>query len=482
MDGLVVVLRDTGHRQAGLPVLLPHERPEPVLEVLRRGFSGRLLRLYRMLQERLCREGGREPEPAYILLSGNDGGFARTGFHLGAQDKSHAAYVDLKQDWPLTGGWGAVDQIFPHELGHVIMRLLVGSLPPGGSNQVHAISVRTDPVLAFEEGFAEHLQVMAMDDPDAAPDTRALALDPAHLKHMDEQLRGYLHEMAGMARIEDGLVWVRRFPMWFSRVERVERYHAVKANRFARDPAVPDHLLDTPDPYAAYLIENIVPGGPDDRPRAPGRACSTEGFASTFFVRLVSMDATRRGDPEEGFCGQFGVGSADVSPVEKAYLKIFHVLGSAKPCTLRSFAAAYCAAFAKEAPALEAMLRKLLVGQEYQSAPQLWLANPWFLTGTSVWDQYRCAPRRHTFDLNAASATDLAGVPGVDRDLARRILERTPFADLAELGSVRGITAGALGRFREMSSLMPEVLAAAEEIEAGLLSSLPLILRSFGMV
>lgn len=514
---LLVVLRDTGQRgEDGLPVLLPDEGAGPVAEALLRGFSGRLLRLYRMIQERLCRqgEGGPEPEPevepepAYLVLSSNDGGFARSGFYLGAQKNSHTWYVDLKRGGPLTGAWGAVDQIFPHELGHVIMRRLAGRFPPGGANQVHAVPVRTDPSLAFDEGFAEHLQVMAMDDPDAAQDTKALARDPAPPRFMDEQLDGYCRELAGCradaTEAEAGPVpvpaggFMRRFPMWFGRVEQIQRYHAVKENRFARDPVLPDGLLDTPDPYSAYLAENIVPGGPGGRPRAPARAFFTEGFVSTFFVRLISRHEVRRDRPGGAAAGEEvpggaaageeerrarlgGVAGGGLSPLENAYLKVFHVLNAARPRSLEGFVAAYRAAFPEEAAALDTLLRELLHGQEHRPAPAIWLANPWFSTGTSVFDQYRCVPRPHTFDLNAASLADLVGVPGIDRDLARRIVELAPFESLSQLECVPGISGGVLRRFGEMAAIMPGTLASPEEIEAAFLSSLPLILRSFGI-
>ncbi len=70
-----------------------------------------------------------------------------------------------------------MDQIFPHELMHIIVRQLAGEPRVSGGNQVHAVGVRTDPVVAFNEGFAEHVQVLAVDDPAAAAETGALALD-----------------------------------------------------------------------------------------------------------------------------------------------------------------------------------------------------------------------------------------------------------------------------------------------------------------
>lgn len=62
----------------------------------------------------------------------------------------------------VTGGFGAVDQIYPHELAHVIYQQLAGARPPAYTSQIHAAGVRTDPITAFDEGFASHLQAMAI--------------------------------------------------------------------------------------------------------------------------------------------------------------------------------------------------------------------------------------------------------------------------------------------------------------------------------
>ena len=169
----LVVLTPTGTSQGGLPVLA-RRPPGEIDRILSRGFSGRLLRLYALEQEYLRRETGTAPEPAYLLLSTQQGGFPRFGFVLDSAPKPDTGYVDLHHSSTPAGRFGAMDQIFPHELLHIIARQLAGEPRESGANQVHAIGVRTDPVTAFQEGFAEHVQVMCVDDPDAHPATRAL--------------------------------------------------------------------------------------------------------------------------------------------------------------------------------------------------------------------------------------------------------------------------------------------------------------------
>lgn len=480
MPTLLSVVAPSGRKRDGLPVLVPDPGPDPAAaDVLLKGFSGRLLRLYAMVQERLHREGGPPPEPAYLLFSGEEGGFARKGFYLGDRDKRHAGYVDLRAGSPLTGRFGAVDQIFPHELGHVIHGQLAGEPPPGGCNQVHAISLRSDPVVAFAEGFAEHLQVMAVDDPDAEPDTKALAADSAAEERMNDHLDRYLAEVQAEPGPKGGLV--NGFLRWFPGVEQAERYFAVKGNRFAFEPSLPERLLGTDDPYRAYLIEGVVPGRPGDAPKSPARAFSTEGFVSTFFVRLVCSPEVRERPADDGLYAAFGVTAADVGPLENAYLKVLHAIRTGQTHTLLQFLASYRRAFPDEEGLLADILGELLSGQDARPAAPMWLACDRFSTGTSLFDQYRCAPRAHTFDLNAASAVDLVAVPGVNLELARSLLCRAPFADLQALAEVEGMTRATVERFRRMESRMAEVRSRPDEIVKDLFRAFGLILKSYGL-
>jgi hypothetical protein len=118
---MLVVLQPTGQVRNALPVLTPHREAAAVDRVLTHGFSGRLVRLYAMEQEYLGQATGVAPEPAYLLLSTRQGGFPQFGFYLDDQAKTSAGWVDLHRSSSLAGRFGAMDQIFPHELLHVIL-------------------------------------------------------------------------------------------------------------------------------------------------------------------------------------------------------------------------------------------------------------------------------------------------------------------------------------------------------------------------
>ncbi len=460
---LLVILDETGQSREGVPVLRLHPAASATRDALLHGFSLRWLRLFHLEQIYLHKKGDPAPEPVYLLLSSQEGGFPRFGFYLGDADKRHAAYVDLHRNSDVIGRLGAMDQIFPHELAHVMVQQLAGKPPTGGANQIHAIGVRTDPVIAFQEGFAESIQVMALDDPETNAASRAAAADTRARDAALAHLRAYQRELT--ARWAPTARQRMTFVLWFSSTEQSLRYHAVKANAFARAPQLPEHILATGDPYAAYLLENILPGSPADPPRSAARMLSTEGVVSALFYRLAMSEPLQKSYRDDSFYAQFEVRGDQVAPVENFYLKLFHVLHAHKPQDTQQVIAAYKTEFPDEAETVDAVVREVMLGQPLPSAPPLWLANRDFSTGTSLFDQFRRAPRTHTFDLNAASVVDLLGVAGMDLPAANAIVAHAPYAALDDLRRVPEIYPALIERFRQMSAEMNSIRTSQEDVE-----------------
>jgi len=459
----LVVLMPAGISQEGLPVLV-RRAPGEVDRVLSLGFSGRLLRLYALEQEYLRRESGREPEPAYLLLSKQQGGFPRFGFALDGTARPNAGYVDLHQSSVLAGRFGAMDQIFPHELLHIIARQLAGEPRESGANQVHAIGVRTDPVTAFQEGFAEHVQIMSVDDPDAHPATRGLREDRDARVRGDRAIAAYARGVG--ARYLLGSPAELRFLLWFSSAEQVQRYHAVKANLFAREAPIPDRLLRRGDKYAAYLFHSVVPGAPGDALKSPGALLSTEGVVAHLFWRLVTDQGLQQRYRDEDFYARFGVTASAVDPLDNVYLKIFHALHEGRAGDTVSFLRAYIAEFPDEALLVQQVVTAALAGAEVPDAPEIWLANPELKTGTSVFDQFRALPRMHTFDANAASAFDWMTVPGVTSEAARSLLKGAPYNDLPALLTQAGPDPALRAHIASMDSAMADLRRASDVEES----------------
>lgn len=464
-SGRLTILTTTGTTRNGLPVVANHPDPASTLAVLERGFSGRLVGLYALEQEFLRRTTGRTPEPAYLVLSDRQGGFPQFGFYLGDERKPDVGWVDLHRASALSGRLGAMDQIFPHELMHVIVRQLAGEPRESGGNQVHAIGVRTDPVNAFTEGLAEAMQILAVDDPDAADDTRLLAADAAVLERTEEAVAAYAAGLSAWWPVQPSRL---RFLLWYGQGEQVLRYQAVKANRFARTPAVPPALLARNDKYAAYLFSSVVPGAEDDAPKEAGVMLSSEGVVSFLFWRFLTDPALQQRYEPDAFYQQFGTTTADVTPLENVFLKMFAALHAGRPSTGVGLLRAYVERFPDDAPAVDGVVRTALLGQPLPDTPEIWLANDALMTGTSLFDQYRALPRPHTFDVNAASTLDWLSVPEVTSAQASALLAAAPYPGLEALLTSAAVTPALRRRITEMATAMDRLRGRAVDEEEAL--------------
>lgn len=438
----LIVVVPTGARQNGLPVMTRLAEASRHRSVLERGYSGRLLRLYAAVQHYLATTDGRVPEPAYLALTAETGGFPRTGLVVDGVAKPAAGWVDLRADGALSGRFGAMDQIFPHELWHVMHLQLVGQPDRGHSRQIHALGVRTDPVTAFAEGLAEHAQVLAVDDPDAPPETAVLPQQLDLRSRAERELSAYAAQMQRH-------VWPHapqqlRFLVWFSATEQVQRYFHVKENRFGREPRIPPDLLAAADLYPAWLLASIVPAPVDASPRPGGVAWSIDGPVAHFFWRLATDDvlAARAVAPE--LVSLFGLEHEALTPLDGVYVRLFRLLHLDKPATTAALVEAWQRRFPDDAADITRIASTALLGQPPPAADEVWVDGALLVTGTSLFDQFRGVPQLHNFDANAATELDWLSVPGVDRTKARALLAAAPYASLDDLVRRSGIPASVL--------------------------------------
>jgi hypothetical protein len=90
------------------------------------------------------------------------------------------------------------------------------------------------------------------------------------------------------------------------------------------------------------------------------------------------------------------------------------------------------------------------------------------MTGTSLFDQFRALPRRHTFDANAASELDWLAVPGVTREMAARLLAHAPYGRIDDVLAVPGLGPNVTSRIVAMATDMDALRARAAGEEESL--------------
>lgn len=193
----------------------------------------------------------------WLMLAQEDGGFARWGFWL--QEGEQRRYidepmVDLVADADSVAD-GSFEEIFAHELGHVMLRRLL-PLPQGYSRTPHHSYSTTDQPTAFDEGFATHFQALARQH---TKNAQLRALD------MGVGARSYV-------------------ALWQSNLDRAYRIDGVRQNWFVhRQVTLPG------DGSAADALERRELSTLFDREhlKSAPQMLASEGAVATFFYRWL---------------------------------------------------------------------------------------------------------------------------------------------------------------------------------------------------
>ncbi len=448
-------------------------------------------------------ERKRLSQPAYLLLSQDEGGYARRGFWLeesgrGADGPARrfipGDFVDLVVGETAVAR-GFLEEVFPHELGHVTMSQVLGKLPPGQARNMHMSMAVTDYPTAFVEGWAEHFQTMAV----------------------DATINPYLR---GLAR-PDG---ADLMASWHSRVDGWLRTAGVRRNLLAHRKTLPAEAMRGADPYDIYLDYETSASFAVDELKGGQEMLACEGFIATLFYRLATSERLGRTYREPSFYARFrlpdesreGISpEATFGPIENAYLKLIAAmrelgrtpLSPERPYALQ-LVAAYARLFPDEAEAVYgefvqatwgATVSQALAAQLEETAkiarrgayaqfrdclpkdlaamrdlvadlvagrvsldaglgPELWLLNSGFLIASPVFFPERRVPL--AINLNAASEAHLMTIPGIDFSLAGGIVAARRragfFTDLAEIGRVPGVSPALVDALGKMQADMAQ--------------------------
>ena len=201
---------------------------------LDRGYVSETLFLHEMVQNYLLNTGRiQEKRPVYLALTENIGGFAKTGFAL-EEDGTITAlpdvrYIDLHRNIldENPAELGSYKEIFPHELGHILLSMLSGQ---GTSpiSRVHYFCTLTDYQTAFNEGFAEHFQVMSHT---TEPDERIRRAFQEDIRKAGLEITPFLHKYRRDYEWPARMGFCRALtPFWYQRLENMRRHSFVKAN------------------------------------------------------------------------------------------------------------------------------------------------------------------------------------------------------------------------------------------------------------
>jgi hypothetical protein len=210
------------------------------------------------LDEQAQHVSGQTAQPTWLLLTEEEGGFARRGFWLrerGTDRFVDQPYVALVVD-PDSVADGSFEEIFAHETGHVLLRRLLPRLPAGMSRLNHGSLTVTDDPTAFDEGFAIHFQAVS----------RLLTVNTALKAH------------------DAGLGEKPFTPLWQSNVDGTLRIDGVRRNWFVHRQLLPPGLDDAAARRAnssAFDVGALKNGN---------QMMASEGVVATVFYRAMAPD------------------------------------------------------------------------------------------------------------------------------------------------------------------------------------------------
>jgi hypothetical protein len=435
--------------------------------------------------------------PMYLLISGEEGGFARFGFWLEDDARKRqlilAGYVDLviTDDSVNTGDF---EEIFSHELGHLILKALAGAPEAGQSRKMHQSMTVTDYPTAFDEGFAEHFQPLVRD-----------ATTNSYLSK--------LNSGTGASDLE---------LFWLSAADGQLRTDGVKRNLFIHLKPLPEIAFgDSPDLYRMFVSSETSTAFLPTELKNGQQMLASEGVIATLFYRMVNDEQLRNHYREALFYQPFlHDGSIRpekiITPYENANLKLFAAMAELggtdrnRPVMVRLIEC-YARLFPDEAKRIETIFIETTwgatVSQELASrmehaageggrgdinafrqdrpfhlldstvaevvdgklrldanvGPEIWLLNPEFKIARAMWETDRTLPL--TINLNTATEPELMTIPGIDLATAQKIIAarraRGYFQNVGDLGSV--LAPDIMRRLNSMSDAMKQMQAYRRE-------------------
>ncbi|HTX88981.1 MAG TPA: helix-hairpin-helix domain-containing protein, partial [Bacteroidales bacterium] len=492
-----VILVPTGATFQGYPVLKPLDHQDPRSALGKKIFEGtfvrEIVRINGCVQRYLAATGGmKNPEPAYLLLSGRIGGFPMHGFYLKEgkkiTDKTSASYVDLKEMEKDYGRLSSITQIFPHEQVHLFYSQLTGIRPdstPSYSSDIHYYSIVTDYYKAFNEGFAESFEnVSRMNEPDA----EVRAGTQKDLAAFGTRLQG---KIAGYDR---DYRWPLRFGfynatllLWYQQLEDYKRAAWSEQNLAGLKAA--GYESTHPDRAIAYRNACVLtdPG----KYRNAAQSAATEGVICTFFTKVMQSDLKEQWAPREFYLpfvsdtGTFGKPSDYFTPVENQILKELYILHKylhgikENESPFYEFIRGYMMEFPAEKEKILSIFREVTSHPFlYPSPPELWVLNRDHRHRNLVMAPYGGSESGwYTFNLNTCGPEDLMTFRGVSRNDAVRVISyrdsSSGFRSFNDLLLIPGVQPGTSAILAE-NRLDPSVLKKLDNEEESF--SIPMII------
>lgn len=470
-SGLVFML-PTGKTHNGLEVYQVMKSNDPMYfkarNKLDRGFVSESVYLHGLVQNYLYKTRQiQSKEPVYLALTKSIGGFARKGFALETDgaiiSKPETRFIDLHEGIleQNPGRAGSYTEIFPHELGHVILHLLSGE---GESviEKVHYFCTLTDNTTAFNEGFAEHFQVISHV---TEPDERIKKSVQNDLREtgvwLFRRLHGYKRDFAWPGRFG---YYRASMPVWYQKLENMRRHTFVDSKLIQRPPRLTTHA----NPWMGILYRDAAVWPDILRFRSTEEAIATEGVVAAFFSMLLQSDLKKNYYPPQYYEAFLPndtsfIFQREITPLRNQYLKVFTVMAKyvrmekSQRGQAIDFIEGYMREFPHEADYIKGLWKEAS-GIDYSSetAAEVWAVNPNARFIPWVMAQFGPRLKTYTFNLNTADSLDFVAINGVTPQDASRIIQyrntNKGFREIGDVANIPGLEASAVSGLSKLTA------------------------------
>jgi hypothetical protein len=461
-----LILKLTGEKKDGLPVLEifseDAENKKAVEHLFENSFMKESVILYFLAQNYLINQGiSKNHEPAYLLLSNEQGGFPKFGFYLKKDDadyldKRKTPYIELvKNNNREENFLGSMTQIYPHEMGHIIYQMLseITQIAYPRSCDVHYSTITTDYRTAFHEGFAIHFEnVSRMYEPNSEL-KEAITQDILRKKKMlGPYIAGYVRDFKLPLRLD---YYRTSMLIWYQNFDMLKRYEWIKSGWTKHMNAT----INAKNIEKALFYRNSGIAQDTRQLRILQQALATEGVIAAFFTQLIEGNSKHRylgWDFYRSFLCDPGSPPPKpevlLPPLLNLYIKMFVVLHkyvnsnrTERPQIL-DFIDGYIKEFPEEKEEIRSIF-KFATGYDVPDCigPELWVLNKKHKHGFLVMDQFggNVAPF-YSFDLNTAEAVDLGTFKEISKEEAQTIIdhrnEKGSLTSFDEIATIPGIS------------------------------------------
>lgn len=433
----IVVLKGTNETKDGKPVYELMQDDKAFVEIANNSFIKKSLELYSEAQK----YSNLEDKNMYFAFKENSGCYGNIGFYLKKDgqfyDKAKSPYIELSTGQLKNFGvLESITQILPHEMGHVLQKIVTASDEDINQNSVdmHYSNIITEYSTAFSEGFGEHFEVVSRmyeentgikngiyEDIDRTKNSTKLMVGGGNRDFIFPLRLDYYREIS---------------PFWQQKYENLKR-HELGLNGEGKYKNLSYEFSDT---KKSILYRNMGLSQDKSKIKSLEQSLSTEIVISNFFVNLITTDK---------------------GALEEKYDKIFNVFNKYlnkddKP-QLIQFVSGYIKEYPEERERLLSIFKES-TGYEFteECAPEIWcISNSEHIN--LIFDQFGGARYPfYMFNINTCEKEDLQRVKGISKSDAEAIIayrnKVKGFKSSEELLNINGISSKTIELLKESTN------------------------------